>query len=213
MASKLVQDEEIVANITEVFMKTTKLVENDVQSLKKPLEIEMQKPIDHFTKELVKIRTGRAHISLIDTIPVNNKGQIKPLKAVANVSAPESRLLVVQPWDTSIIGDIEKALSLSDLGVMPINDGKIIRITLPEMSKQRRDELVKVLEKKLEECRVGIRNIRKEFHNTVRDAKKDKEISENFFSRLSDTLDTVTATFIKKAEETAQKKIQEITMI
>lgn len=194
-------------------MKTTKLVENDIQSLKKPLEVEMQKPIEHFAKELLKVRTGRAHVSLIDTIPVNNNGQVKPLKAIATVSAPEARLLVIQPWDTSTISDIEKALSVSDLGVMPINDGKIIRITLPEMSKQRRDELVKVLEKKLEECRVGIRNVRKEFHNVIRDAKKDKEISENFFSRLSDTLDAVTATFIKKAEETAQKKIQEITAI
>lgn len=191
----------------------TKLIENDIQSLKKPLELEMQKPLEHFAKELLKIRTGRAHTSLIDSVPVNNRGQVKPLKAVATISAPESRLLVVQPWDISSIGDIEKALSTSDLGVMPVNDGKVIRITLPEMSKQRRDELVKVLEKKLEECRVGVRNIRKEFHNTVRDAKKDKEISENFFNRLSDTLDAVTATFIKKAEETAQKKIHEITVI
>jgi len=191
----------------------TKLIENDIQSLKKPLELEMQRPLEHFAKELLKIRTGRAHTSLIETVQVNNKGQVKPLKAVATISVPESRLLVVQPWDTSVIGDIEKALSASDLGVMPVNDGKVIRITLPEMSKQRRDELVKVLEKKLEECRVGIRNIRKEFHNIVRDAKKDREISENFFNRLADTLDAVTATFIKKAEEASQKKIQEITLI
>lgn len=193
---------------------TITLVENDIASLKKPLEIEMEKPIVHFSKELLKIRTGRAHISLIDAISVSISAQApKPLRALATISAPESRLLVIQPWDISAIGDIEKAIKTSDLGVMPINDGKIIRITLPEMSSQRRTELVKVLDKKLEEARVGIRNVRKDFHNIIRDAKKDKEISENFFSRLSDTLENSTGQFIKKAEEMAKKKEQEITTI
>jgi ribosome recycling factor len=190
------------------------LLENDIASLKKPLEIEMEKPIVHFSKELLKIRTGRAHVSLVDSIAVSVSGQApKPLRAVATISAPEARLLVIQPWDISMIGDIEKVIKLSDLGVMPINDGKIIRITLPEMSSQRRTELVKILDKKLEEARVGVRNIRKDFHNIIRNAKKDKEISENFFSRLSDTLENVTAQFIKKVEEMAKKKEQEITAI
>lgn len=193
-------------------MITITLVENDPKSFKTGMETEMNKAIKHFEGELIKIRTGRAHTSLIDDIPVSCYGSNPmPLKQVASVSAPEPRLLVVQPWDTNVIADIEKAILTSDVGLTPINDGKLIRLTLPEMSTNRRDELVKILHKKLEECRIAIRNVRRDFNNLIRDGKKDKVISENFFSRLSDLLQEITDKFIAQAEQLAAKKEKEIT--
>jgi ribosome recycling factor len=187
------------------------LTENDLQSLKKPLEEEMKRSIEHFSKELVKVRTGRARPELVEDLIILTSSQgSRPLKTFAVISTPEPRLIVIQPWDTALITDIERAVGTSDLGVTPVNDGRIIRITLPEMSTQRRDELIKVLGKKLEECRVAIRNVRKDFHNLIRDRKKDKSISENFFNRLEELIDKVTNEFIKKAEDLSHKKEGEI---
>jgi len=187
------------------------LVENDSKSFEKAMQDEMNKAIKHFEGELIKIRTGRAHTSLIEDIQVSCYGAAAmPLKNLASIAAPESRLLTIQPWDGGIIPDIERAIRTSDLGVSPINDGALIRIQLPEMSATRRDELGKILAKKLEESRVSIRNIRKDFNNIIRDAKKDKVISENFFSRLSDILEKITGNNIDKVEKLAQKKEQDI---
>ncbi|HML19637.1 MAG TPA: ribosome recycling factor [Candidatus Dependentiae bacterium] len=187
------------------------LVENDSKSFEKAMQDEMNKAIKHFEGELIKIRTGRAHTSLIEDIQVSCYGAAAmPLKNLASIAAPESRLLTIQPWDAGIIPDIERAIRTSDLGVSPINDGALIRIQLPEMSATRRDELGKILAKKLEESRVSIRNIRKDFNNIIRDAKKDKVISENFFSRLSDILEKITGNNIDKVEKLAQKKEQDI---
>jgi ribosome recycling factor len=187
------------------------LVENDSKSFEKAMQDEMNKAIKHFEGELIKIRTGRAHTSLIEDIQVSCYGAAAmPLKNLASITAPESRLLTIQPWDAGIIPDIERAIRTSDLGVSPINDGALIRIQLPEMSATRRDELGKILAKKLEESRVSIRNIRKDFNNIIRDSKKDKVISENFFSRLSDILEKITGNNIDKVEKLAQKKEQDI---
>lgn len=192
-------------------MKDLILVENDTKGFEKAMEGEMSKPIKHFEGELIKIRTGRAHTSLVEDLPVVCYGQAPaPLKSYAVMSAPESRMIVIQPWDVSTIPDIEKAILNSELGIKPINDGKIVRIQLPEMSSSRRDELIKSLGKKTEECRVAIRNIRKDFHNLMRDSKKDKKISENFYNRLEDILQKVTDRFILKAEQLATKKEQEV---
>lgn len=185
--------------------------ENDVKGFKINLEAEMQKPVVHFEKELLKIRTGRAHHSLLEDIAVACYGQTPaPLRNYATISVPDSRLIIVQPWDTSVLGDIEKGLRESDLGVNPQNDGKIIKIQLPEMSGSRREELIKLLGKKAEECRTAVRNVRKDFHNIVRDAKKDKKISEDFHNRLNDELQTVTDAFIKKVDGMAKKKEDDI---
>src|SRR5580692_2191293 len=144
------------------------LIENDVKSFQKPMEVEMENPLKHFERELIKIRTGRAHTSMIEDIPVSCYGQDPvPLKGLGAVTAPDPRLLTVQPWDSSIISDIEKAIAASGFGVSPVNDGKVIRLRLPEMSSERRDELIKLLHKKLEECRVAIRNVRKDFKNII----------------------------------------------
>jgi ribosome recycling factor len=190
------------------------LIENDIKSFQKPMEAEMENPLRHFERELVKIRTGRAHTSMIEDIPVAVYGQeAMPLKGLGTVSAPDARLLTVQPWDASIIPDIEKAIVAAGVGVAPVNDGKIIRLRLPEMSSDRREELVKMLHKKLEECRVTIRNVRKDFKNVLTDAKKDKKISENFYNRLEELLQKITDSYIEKVEAMAKKKEVELSTV
>lgn len=192
-------------------MKDIVLVENDSKQFEQAMNDEMQKTIHHFDGELLKIRTGRAHTNLVEDIMVEVYGEAPmPLKNIAAISAPDARLIVIQPWDADVIPTIEKAISTSDIGIKPVVDGKIIRLVLPEMSHARREELVKVLGKKLEEAKVSIRNVRKDFNNFIRDVKKDKKISENFFSRLSDLLQTITDKWIAKLDAAAKKKENEL---
>lgn len=189
-----------------------KLSENDQKLFQETMEKEMLNPMKHFEIELAKIRTGRAHTSLVEDIQVACYGEgTMPLKNIASLAAPDSRLITIQPWDKSALFEIEKAISNSDIGLTPQNDGDMIKLVLPEMSSSRREELVKMLGKKHEECRVGIRNVRKEFNNCLRDNNKAKNISENFYNRLSDVLEKVTESYIKKADVLAQKKEKEIT--
>jgi len=190
------------------------LIENESKPFEQAMNSEMDKSIKHFEGELIKLRTGRAHTSMIDDIQVSAYGSApSPLKNLAALAAPEPRLLTIQPWDPSIIDDIERAILASSLGVNPINDGKIIRINLPDVSSDRREELIKILHKKAEDSRIAVRNVRKEFHNLIRDAKKDKTISENFFNRLSDILQKITDAFIKKIDMMSEKKEKEIRMV
>ena len=190
------------------------LIENDIKSFQKPMEAEMENPLKHFERELAKIRTGRAHTSMIEDIPVSCYGQdAVPLKGLGVVSAPDARLLTVQPWDASVIADIEKAIAASGFGVSGVNDGKIIRFRLPEMSSERRDELIKLLHKKAEECKVAIRNVRKDFKNLITDAKKDKKISENFHNRLADVLQEITDAYTAKVDGMAKKKEVELSSV
>jgi len=190
------------------------LIENDIKSFNEPIQQEMEKAVKHFEGELIKIRTGRAHTSLIEDVQVSAYGQPPvPLKSLASLAAPDVRLITVQPWDASVIPDIEKAILASSVGVTPANDGVLIRIQLPEMSSDRRDDLIKILGKKLEESKVSIRNIRKDYHNIIRDAKKDKKISENFFNRLEDELQKATDVWVKKVDQMAEKKKVDITTV
>lgn len=180
------------------------------KSFEVAIKPEMDKAIDHLNKELAKIRTGRAHPSMAEDLLVECYGSTMRIKELAMVSAPEAALIVLQPWDKSVIKDIEKAIIASDLGVTPLNDGNIIRIQLPQISQGRREELCKLLGKKLEECRTTIRNVRKDFQNLVRTAEKNKVISEDLAKKLLVSLQTSTDNFIVKAEEIAQKKENEI---
>lgn len=189
------------------------LIEGDSKSFDTTLKAMMDKPLKHFEKELAAIRTGRASTALIENIRVECYGQFMPLKDLATISAPDARLLTVQPWDKTAIADIEKAITQSDLGLTPANDGNIIRLQLPQMSSSRREELVKLLGKKTEECRVNIRNVRKDFHNFVRDAEKKKTISEDFSKRLSDLLQKVTDQFITTTETLSEKKANELRQV
>jgi len=184
--------------------------EGDSKSFEKLLREHMDRPIKHYEKELASLRTGRATVALLENIKVDAYGQMMGLRELATLGAPDARLLTIQPWDKSVINEIEKAVLASDIGASPTNDGTIIRIQLPQMSASRRDELVKLLGKKTEECKVSVRNIRKDFHNEVRDADKKHIISEDFAEKLSQLLQKVTDQFIEKADQMHEKKTAEI---
>ncbi|NDD54594.1 ribosome recycling factor, partial [bacterium] len=180
--------------------------EGDVKSFETLLKEHMDKPLKHYERELAAVRTGRASVALLENIKVDVYGQMMSLRELATLAAPDARLLTVQPWDKSIIADIEKAIAASELGLTPANDGNIIRLQLPQMSASRRDELVKLLGKKTEEAKVGIRNVRKDFQNEVRDAEKKKLVSEDFCKKLNDVLQKITDQFIEKTDQMHKKK-------
>ncbi|MCF7800113.1 ribosome recycling factor [Candidatus Babeliales bacterium] len=194
-------------------MEAIIFTEGNTKDFENTLRVEMEKPIKHFEKELASVRTGRASTGLVETLKVECYGQIMTLKELATLSAPDARLITIQPWDKTIIGDIEKAIKNSDLGINPINDGTLIRLQLPMMSSSRREELVKVLNKKTEECKIGIRAVRKDFHNQLRDTEKAKGISEDFASRLTDLLQKITDEFTKKVDTMHDKKANELRSI
>ena len=194
-------------------MEPVIFAEDNTKDFEQTIKIEMEKPIKHYEKELSAIRTGRASTTLVENIKVECYGQNMSLRELATIAAPDARLITIQPWDKSIIGAIEKALLSSDVGITPVNDGTIIRLQLPIMSEARRDELHKILGKKTEECKIGIRNIRKEYHNQVRDAEKKRVISEDFAKRLSDLLQKITDNFINKTDELHERKAQEIKFV
>ncbi len=184
-----------------------------VKQFEKAIEAEMDKPLKFLEKELLKIRTGRAHTAMIEDTKVMVYGSPMPLKAVAALSAPDVSMLVIQPWDKAIITDIEKALATSDLGVTPVNDGNVIRIQLPRMSTERREDLIKTVGKKIEECKVAMRTIRKDYHGLIRDAEKGKKISEDYSKRLQDALQKTTDKTIEASDALGTKKEQEIRSI
>lgn len=184
--------------------------EGNTQSLETALNEKMQSPIEHFEKELAVIRTGKASSTLVENVMVECYGQSMPIRELATIATPDARLITIQPWDKSIINAIEKGLLASNTGLTPINDGELIRLQLPQMSSERRDELVKTLNQKAEDSRIGIRNVRKEYHNAIRDAEKNHDVSEDFAKRLSDVLQKSTDKFIKLVDAKQEKKTSEL---
>lgn len=170
----------------------------------------MDKAIDAFERDLARIRTGRASAALLQGINVDYYGTFMPLNQVASIAVPESRLLSIQPWDINILKDIEKAILKSDLGLNPSNDGKIIRVNVPPLTEERRKELVKVVKKMAEDCRVAIRNIRRESIEFLKNRKKAKEISEDDLFRLQDEVQKITDDHIMKIEGIISDKEKEI---
>ena len=166
--------------------------------------------IEHFQKEILKVRTSRANSSMIENVMVESYGNSMPLKDLALISAPEARLLIVQPWDSSTSNAIDKAIVQSGLGLNPVVDGNIIRIQLPQMAADKREQLVKLLHKTLEECRVAIRNVRKDIQNEIRDAERAKIVSEDISKRLLDQLQKATDDSINKVEDISKKKEEDI---
>ena len=191
-------------------MEHVAIVEGNLKEIEDTIKKDMEKPIEHFEKELITIRAGRASTALVENIKAECYGQLMGLKELATLAAPEATLITISPWDKSIIPEIEKAISNSDLGVTPINDGNIIRIQLPQMSSARREELAKVLSKKTEESKVSVRNIRKEYHNHIRETEKKHDISEDFARRLTDALQKITDSYIKKIDEMSEKKAADL---
>lgn len=170
----------------------------------------MKKALENMREELAKIRTGRASPALLDSIKVNYYGSRVPLKQTASISAPDARLLVVQPWERSMLGEIEKAILKSDLGLTPTTDGNIIRIPIPQLTEERRKDLVKLVRKLGEEGRIAIRNIRRDANEQIKKSEKEGDISEDDAYRDRDDIQKLTDKYIELLDEVISKKEEEI---
>jgi ribosome recycling factor len=170
----------------------------------------MSKVIIVFQRELATLRAGRATPSLLDRIDVDYYGTTTPLNQLAGITAPEPRLLVIQPWDKQSLGDIEKAIQKSDLGLTPNNDGNVIRLSIPQLTEERRKELVKFVRKKAEESKVGIRNIRRDANESVKQLEKTSDISEDERRRAQDYIQEITDKKIVEIDEILELKEKEM---
>ena len=170
----------------------------------------MEKAIQALEKSFSKVRTGRASLALLDGIRVEYYGTPTPLNQVASLSVPESRLIVISPWDSSVLGAIEKAIQKSDLGLMPNNDGKLIRLAIPALTEERRKELVKVVRKMAEECKVKQRNVRRDANEKLKALKKENQISEDELYGFQHEVQELTDRYIVKADEILTVKEKEI---
>ncbi len=170
----------------------------------------MKKTIVSLEKSFSKVRTGRASLSLLDGIRVEYYGTPTPLNQLASLSIPESRMILISPWDSSVLGAIEKAILKSDLGVMPSNDGKLIRLTIPVLTEERRKELVKVVRKIAEECRIKQRNLRRDSNEQVKTLKKSNEISEDQQFAIQEEIQKVTNEYILQTDKLLAAKEKEI---
>ena len=170
----------------------------------------MGKTITALENELKRIRTGRASLSLLDAIRVDYYGTVTPLNQMATLAVPESRLITIQPWDVSVLKDIERAVLKSDLGLTPSNDGKIIRLAIPPLTEERRKELVKVVHKMCEDHKVAARNIRRDSNDLLKSLKKDGDISEDDAFKAQDETQKITDQFINKIDEVYKEKEKEI---
>ncbi len=170
----------------------------------------MNKAVETLESEYKRLRTGRASISLVDGIKVDYYGSPTPLSQLATLTIPDSRTIMIQPWDTSVVGEIEKAILKSELGLTPMNDGKAIRISIPPLTSERRRDLVKVVKKKAEESKVALRNIRRDINEKIKDLKKDKKVSEDEQFRAQDEIQKITDDYVKKVDVVYGSKEKEI---
>ena len=170
----------------------------------------MDKVLESLARDLSRVRTGRASVALLEGIKVDCYGTSMPLSQVASLAAPEPRLLTVQPWDSNLLGDIDKAILKSDLGLNPVNDGKIIRLPIPALTTERRKDLVKMVKKMEEEGKVALRNLRREANEDLKEMKKEKLLSEDEAHRGQDEVQKVTDEYIKKVEDQGVDKEKEI---
>ena len=176
-------------------------------------EEKMHKTAEGLKKELATLRTGHATPALVEHIKVDYAGVPMPLNQLAGISAPEARLLVIQPWDKTCLRNIEKAILTSDLGLTPLNDGNIIRINIPPLSEERRQELTKVVRRRVEERRVAIRNLRHEAMNELKELEKKRGISQDEEKRLLGQLQKITDGLIATAEQIGRDKETELTQV
>lgn len=173
-------------------------------------EDRMKKSLEHLTKDLAAMRAGRANPAMVEKLSVDYYGVSTPVNQLANITVPEARLLVIQPWDKSMIADIEKAIMKSDLGITPSNDGNVIRIAVPQLTGERRKDLAKVIKKRAEEARVAVRNIRREANDMLKSSEKDKLISEDENKKGADEVQKLTDRYIKNVDTMLQSKEKEI---
>ncbi len=170
----------------------------------------MQKALETLELDYKRLRTGRAAVALVDNIRVDYYGTSTPLNQMATLTVPDPRTIMIQPWDNSIIGEVEKAILKSELGLTPMNDGKMIRISIPPLTEERRKDLVKVIKKRAEETKVAVRNIRRDANEMIKDLKKEKEISEDEQFRAQEETQKITDDFIKKIDGVYSTKETEI---
>ena len=174
------------------------------------LEEKMKKSVSVYEENLAEVRAGRANPSILNKIKVDYYGTPTSLQGVANISVPEARMIQIQPWDAGLIKDIEKAILASDLGLTPANDGKVIRLVFPELTEERRKELVKDVKKKGEEAKVAIRNIRRDANDAVKKEAKANEISEDDQKQLEDKIQKLTDEYVKKIDQAIDAKSTEV---
>jgi ribosome recycling factor len=184
-----------------------------LKDIQQQLKTRMEKAVDDFRATLASTRTGRASVHMLDQVKVPYYGSEMPLNQVAQVTAPDANLILIQPWDPSIIVDIEKALRASDLGFNPQNDGKIIRIPIPPMTEERRKDVVKHLNKTLEDHRTAVRNIRRDGNDMIKKSAKDKKISEDEEKRSLEEIQKLTDDEIRRMEEMCRNKEREVLQI
>lgn len=184
-----------------------------LEEVKKTAQDKMDKTSKALVEELKKIRTGKAQVSMLDSVKVNYYGSLSPLSQVASVSCPDAKSFLIAPWESSILKDIESAIVKSDLGMAPMNDGKVIRLKVPDLTEERRKDLAKQVKKVAEESRVAIRMIRRDANEAVKKALKDKAISEDESKKTEADIQKVTDDFIKKIDQIADEKEKSILTI
>jgi len=174
------------------------------------LRDKMSKSVEVLQEDLLGIRTGRASPALVEKLPVEYYGTMTPLNQMASIAVPEPRLIVIRPWDASALGEIERAILKSDLGLTPMNDGKLIRLSIPRLTEERRRELVRVVSRRVEEARIAIRNLRRDALRDLQEFEKEKMISEDDFFRGKDEVQSLTDEFVAKVDEIGERKEAEV---
>ena len=182
----------------------------DTQTVMKEVETKMTGALEALGRELATVRTGRASAGLLDGIRVDYYGTPTPVNQMASISVPDARTIVIQPWEAGQLKAIEKAIITSDLGLTPVNDGKIVRLAMPSPTEERRKQLAKTVHKIAEESRVAVRNLRREANDRLKALAKDKKVSEDEERRSHDQIQKTTDRFIAKVDELLKKKEQEI---
>ncbi|MDD6736341.1 MAG: ribosome recycling factor [Clostridiales bacterium] len=174
------------------------------------IEEKMNKRVEGFHSELKTIRAGRANASVLDKIAVEYYGTMTPIAQIGSISVPEPRMLVIQPWDQSVLGEIEKAINKSEIGIAPQNDGKVIRLNFPPLTEERRKELVKVVKKYSEEAKIQIRNARRDAMDDYKKKQKSGEVTEDDFKCIEKDIQALTDKFVKEVDEITAAKEKEI---
>lgn len=186
------------------------MIQTEVDKVVKDSESKMQAAVEAIKKQFSTMRTGRAHPSLVESIKVDYYGTKTPIKQLANIGVPEPRLIVIQPWDKGSMTAIEKAIMSSDVGITPANDGKVIRLSMPQLTHERRDELAKVLHRIAEEGKVSVRNTRHHANDVAAKLEKDKKMTEDDKFLAKDRIQKLTDEYIKKIETVLSDKEKEI---
>ena len=181
-----------------------------IKSIEENAKAKMEKSASLFAQELSKLRTGRASPALLEGIKVEYYGSLLPINQVATISIPEPRLIVIQPWDKTALPEIEKAIYKSPVGLTPNNDGNVIRLSVPPLTTERREELIKLTQRLSEEAKVAIRNIRRDANNEIKKEEKDKKISKDEAFKAQESIQKITDEYIEKVDEILKKKEKEI---